>query len=239
MTEISTAKNVNRQYLAETFAEAPLPSFFGAYMALWFIALAPIGWLALARPLAIILKASDSFIFAYNNSVPMVIIETTLAFALLLHSWRYARRLRKKYRAALKDGGKVQSQAAQTASSSETIAYYMMGIMSVLLIAVNCMLQLVPTGAVTSYALFGAIGLNPQTYYGFPVFAERYFVINRWTIAYDAIAYIEAPEGEHSRKGKLNESRGIWFYNAEGKLVGRDRFFTDDYEFLRRKLEAR
>ncbi|MDR0859339.1 MAG: hypothetical protein LBN97_09950 [Oscillospiraceae bacterium] len=238
---ISTDKNVRRQYLEETFTEPVLRSFFGKHRVLWILFASVIVWLVVTRPLSIAFGVSTLSYFAYLTTPPVVIAEAVIAFVLLHFSFRSTRAVRRKLKSLLENGGQQCSDSSKEAFSNDDIAVYMLVGITALIISVNFLTLLWGDSYVFSYGSAFAVfysAFSTQHYDYSPVFTDSYYAINQWTISYSAIARIEAPKSEVRRRGKRNESYGLWFYNAEGKLVGRDRLFTADAVYLREKIQS-
>jgi hypothetical protein len=239
---INTSKRVPRQYLNEAFAEPVLRSFFGKHIILWILLVFPILWLAVSRPLSHLWQVNDVLFYAYLSSTPMLIVEAVLAFVLLYLTVKTARELRGRLLSVIENGGVLYAPDAKERFHSDDMAYKIIPYTIILMILANFFSLLSVPGSeglgIANIYVFVYGSYSVKLYGHSPIFAEDRYIINRWTIAYSAIAKIEIPESEIRRKGKNRESRGIWLYNAEGKLIGRDRFYTADAEYLKVKITS-
>ncbi|MDR0859338.1 MAG: hypothetical protein LBN97_09945 [Oscillospiraceae bacterium] len=239
---ISEKKNVNRQYLEEALAEPVTLTFADRYKILWSAMILPLLLLALLRVFATAFNTADRAASSFLYSLPVVIAETALELLLIALTIASALQMRNRFRDEIKRGGEIISEAAKGESLGATIGHFAIAFAALLLVITSAIMVITMADSNTpvfSYAFFAVIYCaNPMLFYNSPVFADEYYLIHRWTIRYAAIARIESPESEHKRIDKLNESYGLWFYNAEGKLIGRDRFYADDAAFLRRKIQS-
>jgi hypothetical protein len=203
---------------------------------------APIVWLAVSRPLSYIMQVREFSFYAYLSSTPVLIVEAALAFVLLYLTLKTARELRDKLLAVTSNGGVLCSPDAKQQFHNDDAAYKIVPPLLVLMILANFFSLLSVPGSeglgIANLCVFVFSSASIKLYGHSPIFTENYYVINRWTIAYSSIAKIELPENEIRRKGKNRETRGIRLYNAEGKLIARDRFYTADAEFLKSKIET-